>query len=108
MVDLNRRLTPQMLAEMKPICEWLDDDITVADVITGQAGIGYGGHFDECSDEEHACHEIIALNDDELTEIHDARNEYVGLICAAVQAVEWPPSDDDPLRSGESPNTLGS
>lgn len=71
---------------------WDVEELTVADVIMSMAGIGYGGHFDECSDEEHDAHSIMAGGDDERTAaIHAARNEYTNLLRDAMNAVAWPP-----------------
>lgn len=96
-LDLNRIVTEEERAEIANdglgTC-WTDDEIDVADVIRSMAGIGYGGHFDECSDEEHAAHAAIARDDDELAAIHQARNEYTNLLREAIDAVEWPPKGD--------------
>jgi hypothetical protein len=103
-LDLNRPVTADERAEIANDglgTTWEGDEITVADVIRSMAGIGYGGHFDECSDEEHDTHEIIARHnvgtgaawdvlDAEISIIHGARNEYTAQARAAVEAVEWP------------------
>lgn len=90
---------------------WDADEITVGEVIAGMAGLGYGGHFDECSDEEHAVHDILARHnvgasadwerlDAEISAIHDARNRYANLVRDAADAVVWPADDSraEPLR----------
>jgi len=73
--------------------EWAGDQITVADVIIGQAGIGYGGHFDETSEDEEAIYAMVALDDAELAEIQAARHHYTGLLSDAIDAVAWPADD---------------
>ena len=100
-LDLTRVLTHEERSEIDTAIAttWDADEVTVGDVIASMAGIGYGGHFDECSDEEDAAHYVIARHnvgtDDgdvrlELTAIDAARNEYTKLVRAAAEAVEWP------------------
>jgi len=106
--------------------------VTVADVIRGLAGIGYGGHYDECSPDEDAVLRFIGRAGEEREAIFAARQDYTEALRNAVDAVVWPIVyhwcpvclrrddnhpfeacfgqdwlDHDPLRPSESPNTLG-
>lgn len=89
-----------------------ESGVTVAQVIAGAAGIGYGGHYDEMSDEEEAIHAIVAMDDPaRIAEMHDIRMRYTNLVRDAADALAWvpipaeevvtvysPAEDDDPAH----------
>lgn len=91
-IDLNRVVSDKALADIREVVGVTHQPgITVADLIRAEAGIGYGGHFDETSDDEDTVFAIAAVDDRELNGMHAARVEYVAGLRDAVDAYTWPP-----------------
>jgi hypothetical protein len=78
--------------------------VTVAQVIASAAGIGYGGHYDEMSDEEEAIHAIVAMDDpDRIAEMHDIRMRYANLVRDTADALAWVPVPAEEVVTVHSP-----
>lgn len=88
-VNLDRIVTDEQRAAIKDQLgnEWIDDEITVSDVIASAAGIGYGGHYDETSELEDAVFELIAVDPEEIIPLALARYEHTNRIRDAVEAL---------------------
>lgn len=85
---LSRIVTAEQRAEISTIGpSWDADEITVADVIAGVCGIGYGGHFDEMSDDEAAAYDCITEEPEVLILIHAARYDYTHRLYLAMEGV---------------------
>lgn len=92
-IDLNRIVDEDIRAR---IVEgggpsWDADEVTIAEVIEGMAGIGHGGHLYEPFDEEEGAYDLIAADAVELAAIQAARHEYGELAQEALDGIIWPP-----------------
>lgn len=89
-VDLGRAITgADRLNVLHESGVELSDDVrTLGDAIAALCLVGYGGHFDECLDDEHAAYHALGLDDAEREAIHAARNAYVARLRAAMEAVK--------------------
>ena len=90
-IDQTRVLPLEVLASIEADLHiTFEPGSSIADVIDAACAIGYGGHFDETSEDEEAVYEAIAVDDRELAGIYAARYEYTNLLRDAMHQVGLP------------------